>query len=190
MIALASWLAAAPDTDKVAFIALCGVLFSAVVAFLSSRKAIYINSVTVERSKWIDAIRLNLAELSKESRTLNYKLNTINGFFKSSDHIIYIDHVNELTALIRLQLNPRGLFDKNVMVLLNIIPSAAQGVDSRDIVRLDDLLMSHSQWLLKAEWEKVKFEASGILRKCWIWCKLGIHSRRYRNFCKGEGRLL
>lgn len=181
-----SKLLALPDTDKVALIALCGVIFSALIAYTTSKRSLYINSVTIERSKWIDALRTNIANFSRLAVTLHHKENLNDIDWRSREASQYIEKMNGLISLIKLQLNPNGIYDRNIIILLDSITAYANSHDYRSLIRLDAQLISHSQWLLKAEWEKVKFEAAGVLRKVWILAKIKIHERRYRDFCGSE----
>jgi hypothetical protein len=61
----------------VAIIALSGVLicaiFSATIAFVTRGKR-YVNSVTVERSKWIEKLRSNLAKYSAVAHAVFYRV--------------------------------------------------------------------------------------------------------------------
>jgi hypothetical protein len=90
--------------------------------------------------------------------------------------------------LIYLQLNPFGLIETNVAKILKKMPSLAEKKDGKELREADDLLIAHSRWLLKAEWEKVKYEASGLLRP-FLWVKGKWYLHRYKNFSAGEGCL-
>jgi hypothetical protein len=50
-------------------------------------------------------------------------------------------------------------------------------------------LIKHFQWLLKAEWEKVKSETKGTILRVWAVINAHRHLCRYRAFCEGEGSL-
>jgi hypothetical protein len=176
-----------PEPVLPAIIAVCGVLISALIVFVASRKTLYLNAVTSERSKWIDNLRKNIASYSGEVRTLN--MMATNQYFLSNGHKQSVEKINALTTLIKLQLNPFNEIDQNLIILLDIIPSLAEQQSSVKLIRNDNLLVMHSQYLLKAEWEKVKFESRGICLKVWLWFKAKCHMRRYRKFCRGEGRI-
>lgn len=110
-----------------------------------------------------------------------------------------ISEVDELNPLIKLQLNPFGVIDRNIANLLDKLAlQADKGLtttycDPEKLYKADKLLVEHSRWLLKAEWEKVKSEVRWSIR---IWC-LRNHAEeqerdyldRYREFACGEGRL-
>jgi hypothetical protein len=180
-----AWFGNLPDPDKVALIALAGVLVTASITFVSSRRSIYINSVTTERSKWINALRINIAEFSKYALTLQGIKKQ--GLLSSKDAIELIERLNGLMSLIKLQLNPRGEMDANISKILDKFAQANLG--KIDLERAHNLLIEHSQWLLKAEWERVKYEASGFVRGFVVGCKRKIHGWRYHTFAIGEGRV-
>ena len=176
------------DTEIVAVIALCGVFFSAAIAYTTSRRSLYINSVTVQRSKWIDSIRNNIAEYAKVALGLSYQISIGQITIPSKDYTERIESLNGLIVLINLQLNPRGTIERNISRIMDKYVNATQFYGIAEIHRTNDLLAAHSQWLLKDEWEKVKFEAAGIVRKTWIWWNGRIRRWRYDQFCRGEGK--
>jgi hypothetical protein len=51
------------------------------------------------------------------------------------------------------------------------------------------LLIGHSQWLLKEEWETVKFEAAGWCRRFILIVKRWRRAWAYRVFCRDDGSL-
>ena len=66
----------------------------------------------------------------------------------------YTKKINRLISLIRLQLNPFGEIDQTILSLLESMPALAEQQDGAPLRTADDRLIKHSQWLLKAEWEK------------------------------------
>ncbi len=84
----------------------------------------------------------------------------------------------EITNVINLQLNPRGKIDENVLALINAISVPVEG-DREVAMRAVGHLIKHSQWLLKAEWEKVKFEAHAWPYRWW-------HKGDYDEFIRKE----
>jgi hypothetical protein len=122
----------------------------------------YLNAVTVERSKWINALRDNIASFSGALRTLSFRAET-----KSLDDdakIAAITKINKLISLIHLQLNPHGTIERNIATILEQMPALAEKPDGEALRKKDRLLVDHCQWLLKAEWEKVKYEARWLAR--------------------------
>ena len=180
---------AMPDTDKVAIIAVTGVLFSALISFMSARRATYINSVTAERSKWIESLRKNIADLNSKSRIFNYNITSEPTYRNSDEYRKNIEEIYALMTLLRLQLNPDGIIDAKVLKLIRGLPIRAERLEARNLLVYEDLLIRHSQWLLKMEWEKVKYEASGLFRKCYSLIKGALYRRRYQRFCSGDGKI-
>ena len=132
----------------------------AILAAIIQTRNNYLQAVTAERSKWIDKLRMNIAALSGMIRTLSYKNLTGTISFNSQEYISSLDEINKVVALIRLQLNPDGTVDQNILSLLDRLPYLSESAQRHPLLRRgDDLLIAHSQWLLKDEWEKVKREA-------------------------------
>ena len=67
------------------------------------------------------------------------------------------------------RLEPRSEHLKDLLLVQTrkLFSEAGQVAECMLIDKADKLLISHSQWLLKAEWEKVKFEARGPLYR-WL----------------------
>lgn len=180
-----------------AVIALAGVLLAALASFLSARKSVYVGSITVERSKWIEKLRSNLAAYSAELLRCSIQSSfdtkpSDRSFFKKaapSNDKEFLDRfhrIEELAANIRLQLNPHGRIDGAIIFLLEHC-----GVyfvrRPKDINRFNTLLVKHSQWLLKSEWDRVKWEAGGVLYRLWNWRKASRLRRDYNRFLAGDG---
>lgn len=175
-----------PDTTKVALIALCGVVLSAFVAWLVALRGQYVNAVTVERSKWINALRENIASFSGKLRTLSFRAER--GAIDEQTRVAAIGEINELISLIHLQLNPHGRIEKNIAKILERMPALAERADGAALRNEDKRLIAHCQWLLKAEWERVKYEARWLTRP-WLLIKRRWYLCRYRKFCRDAGRL-
>ncbi|WP_141703047.1 hypothetical protein [Cereibacter johrii] len=160
-----SWIKANPGaaaTISAAIIAVCGVIFSAFSAFVTGRRSVYISSVTAERSKWIEKLRSNIAELLQVCAAINNETRT---------RLAYDEKRNKadgLISLISLQLNPadEGGIDKNLIAHLRILVEATE--KSGDEFRKEEKkFVRHSQFMLKEEWEKVKNEARGWIATLW-----------------------
>jgi hypothetical protein len=78
-------------------------------------------------------------------------------FDTTSKLVVHFRKIQELSYTIQLQLNPAGEIDRHIILIL-----ASGGInnpsDMKRMTRTARTLVLHSQWLLKAEWEKVKFE--------------------------------
>jgi hypothetical protein len=170
----------------VAAIALLGTVLSALVLFLNARSSLYVSAVTVERSKWINALRENIASVSGKLRTLSYR---VDGQGQESLYVA-VSEINDLMSLIRLQLNPSGEIEKHITEILEKMPALAEKPNGEELRKEDASLLAHCQWLLKAEWERVKYEARGPFGRLWqrMSFKQRRYMRRYRNFCKTETR--
>jgi hypothetical protein len=176
-----------PDTTKVAFIALCGVIISALIAWSNARKALYVNAVTVERSKWINALRENIASFSGQLRTLSFRAETNN--LDEQPRMAAVAEINNLISSIHLQLNPFGTIERSIGTILERMPSLAERPDGTRLRREDNLLIAHCRWLLKAEWEKVKYEVRGPLLRPWLCLKAQWYLCRYRRLCRNDGAI-
>jgi hypothetical protein len=125
---------------------------------------------------------------------MNYKIGASGYNLQSAEHYESIRQANDLIPLIKLQLNPFGKIDNNIVRLLDKMAALAEKADGKRLVEADKLFIEHSRWLLKAEWEKVKSEAAGILF-CGIVVRRGSkeneheYLNRYRTFCDGAGNL-
>ena len=166
---------------------------SAVVAGLVSlwvsARTRYINAVTAQRSEWIEKLRNNIAKYSGTARSLHYKMAKDPKATASPEYDALILAANDLIPLIRLQLNPFGEIDQNIIRIIDRVALFAEKKDGSKLDKADALLIAHAQWLLKAEWEKVKSESRGILSKPYAWIRVFKYSRAYRRFCKAEGNL-
>lgn len=144
-----------------AFIALTGVVISALVAFVGSRRSIYISSVTAERSKWIDKLRTNIADLLGVCSALHHaKIHK-----KTDESPALKQDADRLIALISLQLNPtdESGIDRNLIIHMEeLIKVTGVPITYRTE---EEKFIRHCQFLLKEEWEKVKSEAKGVVRQ-------------------------
>lgn len=172
-------------------IALIGAVSGIVTSYIVAGRSVYINSITAERSKWIEKLRTNIAAYSGGLAAVTFKTKTAD-FIKNRDDIIalrdQLDVLNENAAKIQLQLNPWGEIDNNIMAIIGAIiirkTTATELVD-----RADKLLIEHSQWLLKAEWEKVKFEARSPIYRLTLCCSAWIRRRNYNKWVATKGAI-
>lgn len=94
----------------VGIIALSGVILSAFISASVSRRSNYINSVTAERSKWIEKLRHNLSECVGALGYLHYKTTVADEEFDITDeHHELVKNNEVLITVIQLQLNPSAL---------------------------------------------------------------------------------
>lgn len=162
---LFEWIKANPGaavTISAAIIAVCGVIFSAFSAFVTGRRSVYISSVTAERSKWIEKLRSNIAQLLQVCAAINNEMQSSQAYDEKRNR------ADGLISLISLQLNPadEGGIDKNLIEHLRILVEATEkpGDEFREE---EKKFVRHSQFMLKEEWEKVKTEARGWIARLW-----------------------
>ena len=177
----------------VALIALVGALAGVVSSYVVSGRSVYINSITAERSKWIDKLRVNLAAYSAlmaEQAFVLLQIKAAPGTVQADAAKLsdVLTRVNATASVIQLQLNPWGKIDENILKLVSSIV-IRKSTEVELVQRADDLLIAHSQWLLKAEWEKVKFEAHGWWYRAFNFWRAGRRLRAYSKWAEDEGSL-
>jgi len=177
----------------VAFIAMIGALAGVVTSYFVAGRTVYINSITAERSKWIEKLRTNIATYSGLLAELSFtlleqKLLSEKGSGSASMVINVLTKINNIASVVQLQLNPWNEIDKNLLRLIDSVV-IRDGTDHLLVDRADKLLIAHSQWLLKAEWEKVKYEAHGGVYRWWHNDDDKKRLEKYRAWAAGEGEL-
>ena|ERR1700729_1491485 len=168
--------------------AVLAAVVAALVSVLVATRNNYMQAVTAERSKWIDKLRENISTFSGKTRTFSYKIVHRITPFNSPEYVDAIDEINKLIALIKLQLNPKGEVDGNLIRLLDKIPSLADNPSDlgAKLRRADNLLIQHAQWLLKDEWEKVKRETN-LFGPLFARARETDRQVAYKSFCKRTG---
>jgi hypothetical protein len=169
-----------------AAIAFVGVLVSTLVSATVSKRATYISTVTAERSKWIDKLRNNISRLISLLHTVDREMYRDHSFSDTKQFGELSAQIVEAMALVRLQLNPAGKIDINILALLF---AAQDQIGEQDYKAFERLFVRHVQWLLKEEWEKVKYEARGPVGKLWAAYKKLRRKSAYENFCAHEGAI-
>lgn len=122
------------------------VFFSAFSAFVTGRRSVYISSVTAERSKWIEKLRSNIAELLQVCAAINNETQTSQAYDEKRNK------ADGLISLISLQLNPadEGGIDKNLIAYLRILVEATEKPGD-EFRKEEKKLVRHSQFMLKEE---------------------------------------
>jgi hypothetical protein len=169
----------------VACIALVGVVITGIVSLLVARRSTYLNAVTAERSKWIDKLRTNIVEMVAVAHELDVKLyrERDGEFQRSDDYDKLTRDITEKIALLRLQLNPEGPIDRNILSLLTAFRAQ---VGDQGYHRFEGVFVRHVQWLLKEEWEKVKYEARGWFGRLWALYQRHARKVAYEQFCETD----
>jgi hypothetical protein len=164
-----------------ATVALIGVVVSGFVAFTVSKRSTYLTTVTAERSKWIDKLRGNIAELLGTCGAIHMPQDRTSEKAQAKRQ-----DADRLIALITLQLNPddgSGIDRK----LIDLLPELVKSSERNDGTYrpIEQRFVRHTQFLLKEEWEKVKVEAKGTTL-AWLsgdGRKRQKRAAKYRAFC-------
>jgi hypothetical protein len=129
-------------------------IWNAIANFRSSRRTIFINTVTSQRVKWIEQLRQDISTFSGLTHT--WCFSALSG--KPQEYEV-LREIDRLRHVIRLRLNPAGTHDKKIEELIQRIPNLTHETQQKELTKaLEDLTVT-AQQLLKEEWEKVKLEA-------------------------------
>ena len=162
-----------------------GILLTFVVAvwniinnFRLSRRTAFINTVTTERVKWIEKLRGNISAFC--GLTYTWCFSELEG---KPNELEFLQQIDKLRYLIRLQLNPEGDHDKTIELLIAKIPDLTHASQQDELRHALNELIVTTQKLLKEEWDKVKEESKHgdlkeephcldpILRMSNDWCR-------------------
>ena len=119
-----------------------------------SRRTAFINTVTAERVKWIERLRDNLSKFCSLILTWNAL-----GSLGAQANAEHMKEIIRLQHVIRLQLNPVGDHDKEIERLIMETCGLIDTDKSSELNNSIREIVSVSQKLLKAEWDKVKEES-------------------------------
>lgn len=174
-----------------ALVPLFGVIGGALASWWVAGRNVYINSITAERSKWLEKLRTSISTFQGAISTYNFRHNMPEDIGKAAevDPIkVYeqLERATQLASNIQLQLNPEGTIDQNIIALVRSLSIARHG-SHQALTAVDDLLTLHSQWLLKAEWQKVKWEAGGLWYRLWNFFDEDNRRVAYKVFVRGPG---
>ncbi|WP_156364228.1 hypothetical protein [Sphingomonas sp. Leaf198] len=188
-----------------AMVPLFGVIGGALASWWVAGRNVYINSITAERSKWLEKLRTSISTFQGAISTYNFRHNMpdvvettdatdtsdvikTNAAVDQTKLYEQLERATQLASNIQLQLNPEGAVDKNIIALVRGLSIARHG-SNRALTAVDDLLTLHSQWLLKAEWQKVKWEAGGFWYRLWNWFDEDNRRVAYKAFVRGRGAI-
>lgn len=181
-----STVVAAWFTASAAFVA---AFVGAIVSYVVSRRSVYINAVTVERSKWIEALRGTISKFSGTAdriSAMRKKCNYIDGPEWAADTQALRTLLSDLT----LRLNPTEPEAQNLLLAAKKLDAAARLHSPAAVTLANEIMIRHAQWVLKAEWERVKQEAAGPLQGPRIWWRNRIRRKAYAQFLERDGSLL
>ena len=170
--------------------ALVGVVISAVVSTIVSRRSVYINAVTSERSKWIEALRGTISKLSATAdRVVTLRQAKEGGYAESVEWATDTQELHRLMTDLMLRLNPTEPEALNLLKAARKLNASARLHSSAAVILADEVMVRHAQWVLKAEWERVKEEAAGRLQAPRFWYRRWRRSRAYDRFLLRDGSL-
>lgn len=169
-----------------------GIIFTFIISvwniinnYRTSRRTAFINTVTTERVKWIEKFRENISNFC--ARTYTWSASKLEDTERGNQ---FVEEIDKLRHIIRLQLNPDGELDKEIEKLIAEIPNLTHGTQKRELKVALNSLIETTQKLLKSEWEKVKEESkrgdlkenehclAPILKKMNDWCLRKTSSRK------------
>lgn len=120
-----------------------------------NRRTTYINSVTAERVKWINALRDNVSKFT--GLTYNWVISDIEEGSKESNEIL--KDIDQLRILIQLQLNPKEELSKKIIAHIDGISLCTHSSQKDKLKKQLQYMVTDVQELLKEEWDKVKDES-------------------------------
>lgn len=123
-------------------------------SYLQARKTSFINTVTKQRIEWIEQLRQDISKFCGLTHTWVYS--NVEGKPEEHNILLQIDH---LRHVIKLRLNPDDVADKEIATLIDTIPDLTHESQRNELKEAINELISLTQTMLKAEWEKVKAEA-------------------------------
>ncbi|WP_274629222.1 hypothetical protein [Arvimicrobium flavum] len=157
------------------------------IALRTSGRSTYGSTVTLERSRWINSLRENIAGMTSAVSSARAQADI--GQYAGAEAL---ERIHRLAGTLMLQLNPNGAIEQNLLKLIQpYIISAANPQGAQQFTDYQNAIFIHSQFLLKEEWEKVKTEASSSL---WNWTVGGRRRRRrkreYERYCRTKEAML
>ena len=86
-------------------------------------------------------------------------------------------------------LNPTEPEALNLLKAARKLNASARLHSSAAVILADEVMVRHAQWVLKAEWERVKEEAAGRLQALRFWCRRRRRRSAYNRFLLRDGSL-
>ncbi len=94
-----------------------------------------------------------------------------------------------LLSELTLRMNPTEREAQSLLKAAKKLDQAARIHSSPAVILANEVMIRHAQWVLKAEWERVKQEASGPVCIPFYWWRNWRRSRAYADFLKNDGSL-
>lgn len=150
----------------VSTVALATAFITIVTATITARttskvasRSSYINSVTVERSKWIDALRRSIADYSGAAERIISRRKD-SKYEESAEWAADVQSLRTHFSSLKMRLNPREAIAQNFLDAARKLDQAARIHRWADVELANEVMVRHGQWILKYEWERVKQEAA------------------------------
>lgn len=142
-------------TNIIAIGALLLGVYNAAVNRSITIKTKFVDTITSERIKWLEKLRMDISRFSGLSSFWVKSLRNVD----TSESIEVLKEIDVLRVMIKLRLNPEGNYDKQIIELLDNIPLLTDKTDLTEVDNALDMLTKLSQKLLKEEWNRVKKES-------------------------------
>ncbi|MES9900425.1 MAG: hypothetical protein ABW148_15580 [Sedimenticola sp.] len=120
-----------------------------------NRRTTYINSVTAERVKWINALRENVSKYI--GLTYHWVMTDLNEESDESKEII--KEIDQVRILIQLQVNPGEPLGEKIISWIDQVSKHTHESQKEELKKVLQGMVADVQKLLKEEWDKVKDEA-------------------------------
>lgn len=170
--------------------AIISVIISAVVSTIVSRRSVYINAVTAERSKWIETLRGTVSKMSAAAdRVVTLRQAKTADYADSVEWATDTQELHRLMSDLTLRLNPTEPEALNLLKAARKLDAAARLHSSAAVILASEIMVRHAQWVLKAEWERVKEEAAGPLHALRFWIRGWRRRKAYKQFLLSDGSL-
>ncbi|EJL35688.1 hypothetical protein PMI01_01235 [Caulobacter sp. AP07] len=161
---------------------------SALVSYLVAYRSVYINAVTAERSKWIEALRSTISKYSGAAGRVSAR-RALGAYAKDQDWASDTEHLQTLLSDLTLRLNPNEAEAQNLLRSAMKLDQAARLHSPAAVILANEIMIRHAQWAAKVEWDRVKEEASGVMRAPTFAWRKWRRGRAYAKFLKGAGSL-
>lgn len=128
-------------------------LIGLIISWRNSQKTSFINTVTASRIRWIEIIRNNVSEFCGLIHHISLTP------LKEDEMKPFVEKIDRLRFVIKLQLNRSDNFDKKIIEKINLIPDLTDPKRNSELTKEINELIELTQDLLKLEWEGVKEES-------------------------------
>lgn len=116
-------------------------IYNAAVNRSITIKTKFVDTITSERIKWLEKIRM---DISRFSGLTSYWIKSLSKI-KNSESNEVLKEIDILRVMIKLRLNPEGTYDKQIIELLDKIPLLTDKTDLTEINNALDKLTELSQ---------------------------------------------